>query len=55
LVERERIKAIHHVALCQVPAYAQAQVTAVRSRPEPPAVAERVEYWKQWTERVRRV
>lgn len=51
-VHRRSVKALHHVALCQQPAYASAQVAAVRSAPSgPPA---RVAYWQQWTERVRR-
>jgi Escherichia/Staphylococcus phage prohead protease len=52
VVHRSRVKALHHVALCQVPAYSQATVTAVRSAPEGPP--ERLQYWKDWTERVRR-
>lgn len=52
VVHRQRVKALHHVALCQVPAYSQAQVTAVRSAPEgPPA---RLQYWKDWTDKTRR-
>jgi len=53
IVARRRIKAIHHVALCMVPAYRGAQVAAVREAPRegPP---ERLAYWQQWTERVTR-
>ena len=51
---RERIKALHHVALCMTPAYANAQVEAVRSAPERTGPPERLAYWQQWTERVRR-
>lgn len=54
LVRRDRIKAIHHVALCPFPAYQQALVSSVRSGPAP-STTERLQYWKQWTERVRRV
>lgn len=49
---RKKIKALHHVALCQFPAYADAQVEAVRSAPEGPP--ERLAYWQDWTARVRR-
>lgn len=53
VVHRRRVKAIHHVALCQTPAYAGAQVEAVRSAPTgPPA---RLAYWQQWTKDARRV
>lgn len=53
LVKRRKVKALHHVALCQEPAYKSAQIAAVRSAsPGPP---ERLAYWKDWTERVRRV
>ena len=52
LVKRKRVKALHHVALCQEPAYKSAQVAAVRSAPAGPP--ERVAYWKDWTERIRR-
>lgn len=53
VVHRRRVKALHHVALCQFPAYNQALVTAVRSAPEGPP--ERLQYWKDWTANVRRV
>lgn len=53
VVHRQRVKALAHVALCQVPAYKEALVTAVRSAPEGPP--ERVQYWKDWTARARRV
>jgi HK97 family phage prohead protease len=49
-VKRETIRALHHVALCPVPAYQGAVVEAIRSRS-----ADRVAYWEQWTERVKRV
>lgn len=52
VVHRQRVKALHHVALCQVPAYSQAQVTAVRSAPEGPP--ERLQYWKDWTAQAKR-
>jgi HK97 family phage prohead protease len=51
---RQRIKALHHVALCMTPAYEGAQVEAVRSAPEPVGPPERLVYWQQWTERIRR-
>jgi len=51
-VKRKRVKALHHVALCQEPAYKSALVSAVREAvPGPP---ERLAYWKDWTERVGR-
>lgn len=53
VVERAKVKTIHHVALCQEPAYRTARVEAVRSKPDP--TPQRIEYWKEWTERVRRV
>ena len=49
LVKRETVRALNHVALCQFPCYETALVEAVRSRS-----ADRVAYWNQWTERVRR-
>lgn len=52
LVKRKRVKALHHVALCQYPAYKSAQVAAVRSAPAGPP--ERLAYWQEWTKRVRR-
>jgi HK97 family phage prohead protease len=52
LVRRERIKALHHVALCQEPAYKSAQVAAMRSAPAGPP--ERIAYWQEWTTRVKR-
>jgi len=52
VVHRRKIKAIHHVALCQQPAYANAQVEMVREAPMgPPA---RLAYWQDWTARVKR-
>jgi HK97 family phage prohead protease len=53
VVVRERVKAIHHVALCQQPAYMGAQVEMVRSNSYqgPP---ERLAYWQDWTSRLRR-
>src|SRR5262245_1437301 len=53
VVHRRQVKGLHHVALCQVPAYDSAKVAAVRSAPEGPP--ERVAYWQEWTERIRRV
>jgi HK97 family phage prohead protease len=50
---RKKIKALHHVALCQFPAYAQAQVEAVRSAP-PDGPPDRLAYWQDWTVRMRR-
>jgi HK97 family phage prohead protease len=52
VVVREKVKAIHHVALCQQPAYMGAQVEMVRSAPV--ETAERLAYWQDWTRRVRR-
>jgi HK97 family phage prohead protease len=52
VVHREHVKGLHHVALCQTPAYASAQVTAVREASVGPP--ERLAYWQQWTERIRR-
>lgn len=51
VVHRRRVRNIHHVALCAVPAYASAQVESLRSRDVQPS---RVDYWKSWTERVAR-
>jgi uncharacterized protein len=53
VVVREKVKTIHHVALCQQPAYRGAQVEMVRSHSYdgPP---ERLAYWQDWTARVRR-
>lgn len=53
VLARRKVKALHHVALCQFPAYAEAQVTAVRSDP-PEGPPERLAYWQDWTARVRR-
>jgi HK97 family phage prohead protease len=53
VVQRKKIKALHHVALCAQPAYANAKVTAVREAPVA-QVAERVAYWQEWTQRMRR-
>lgn len=53
VVVREKVKVIHHVALCQQPAYIGAQVEMVRSRLEP-ATPERLAYWQNWTKRVER-
>lgn len=53
VVHRKRIKTIHHVALCQQPAYASAQVAAIREASTAP-VHERLAYWQDWTERIRR-
>lgn len=53
LVSRSRVKAIHHVALCQHPAYKGAMVEAVREA-SVPATPERLAYWKDWTDRIRR-
>jgi HK97 family phage prohead protease len=47
---RHSVRALHHVALCQTPAYTGALVESMRSRR-----ADRVAYWEQWTERVKRV
>jgi len=52
VVHRQRVKAIHHVALCQHPAYVDAQIAAVREAPAGPP--ERLQYWNEWTERIRR-
>lgn len=52
VLHRQRVKAIHHVALCAVPAYPSAKVEAVRSAPEGPP--ERLAYWQQWTATARR-
>lgn len=52
VLHRKKVKGLHHVALCQTPAYKSAQVTAVREAP--PGPPERLAYWQQWTERVRR-
>lgn len=52
IVARERVKMLHHVALCQVPAYKTAQVEAVRHKST--ETADRVAYWQEWTKRVRR-
>jgi HK97 family phage prohead protease len=51
---RTRVKALHHVALCQQPAYADAQVSAVRSAPADAGPPPRLAYWQEWTERVKR-
>lgn len=53
VVHRRRVKAIHHVALCQTPAYAAAQVEMVRDAP-PDGPPERLAYWQEWTARVKR-
>lgn len=53
VVVREKVKAIHHVALCQQPAYTSAQVEMVRSAP-PEGPPERLAYWQEWTARIRR-
>lgn len=53
VLARRKVKALHHVALCQFPAYATAQVEAVRSAP-PEGPPERLAYWQDWTARVRR-
>jgi len=52
VVTREKVKLVHHVALCQFPVYSGAQVEMVRSREEP--MAPRLAYWQDWTARVRR-
>jgi HK97 family phage prohead protease len=53
VLARQKVKALHHAALCQFPAYKEAQVTAVRNAPvEGPPV--RLAYWQDWTARVRR-
>lgn len=54
VIHRQRIKAIHHVALCPMGAYASAKVEAIRVAPER-GLPDRVAYWQHWTERVRRV
>lgn len=54
VLARKKVKALYHVALCQFPAYAQAQVEAVRSTPEAPGPPQRLAYWQDWTARVRR-
>lgn len=54
VVHRERIKFVDHVALCEAPAYADATVESLRSAPVA-RVAERVEYWRVYAERLRRV
>lgn len=51
-VTRKRVKALHHVALCQEPAYKSAQVAVIREAPSGPP--ERLAYWTEWTERVKR-
>lgn len=56
VVHRQRIKAVHHVALCPLGAYSEALVHSLRSAPPgAPERHDRVEYWQQWTERIRRV
>jgi HK97 family phage prohead protease len=52
VVHRKRVKALHHVALCQFPAYATAQVAAVREAPI--GAPARLAYWQDWTKRVKR-
>lgn len=52
VLHRRHVKALHHVALCQMPVYPSAQVTAVRSAPQGPP--ERLAYWQEWTQRIRR-
>jgi HK97 family phage prohead protease len=54
VVLREKVKTIHHVALCQVPAYSGAQVEMIREAPEEPVTPERLAYWQAWTERIKR-
>jgi HK97 family phage prohead protease len=54
VVHRQRVKTLHHVALCMNPAYSGAQVEAVRSAPDHEGPRERLAYWQQWTERIRR-
>jgi HK97 family phage prohead protease len=49
---RAKVRALHHVALCQTPAYKDAQVLSIRSAPEGPPV--RLQYWKDWTDALRR-
>jgi uncharacterized protein len=53
LVKRTKVKSIHHVALCQHPAYKGAMVESVRHA-SAPATPERLAYWKEWTDRIRR-
>ena len=53
VINREKVKAIHHVALCQVPAYTSAQVMAVRHA-SVERRADRLAYWQQWTADARR-
>lgn len=52
VLHRKKVKGLHHVALCQTPAYQSAQVTAVREAP--PGPPERLAYWQDWTQRIRR-
>jgi HK97 family phage prohead protease len=52
VLHRKRVKGLHHVALCQFPAYKEAQVTAVREASTGPP--ERLAYWQEWTQRIRR-
>lgn len=44
---RVTIKSLHHVALCPVGAYAEAAVTAVRSRNDR-ADSDRISSWQRW-------
>lgn len=52
-IRRTRVKTLHHVALCPTPAYESAKVEAIREAPEV-KTAERLAYWQEWTQRVRR-
>jgi len=52
---RHRVKALRHVAICQEPCYAGAQIEVVRSQLSlPTGPPPRLAYWQEWTERVKR-
>jgi HK97 family phage prohead protease len=55
-VHRRTIRAVPHVALVAAGAYPDARVEALRSAPlvAPARTADRVDYWRTFTERVRR-
>lgn len=55
IVHRRVIGRVDHVALCPLGAYPDAKIEALRSAPASPVrVAQRVEQWRAFTERVRR-
>lgn len=54
VVHRKVVKTIYHVALCAQGAYSKALVDSIRSAPERRRGDDRLQYWQQWTERVRR-